>query len=85
MKCRHMATHIRILNGVNVKSTENRESNTVQLLKDVHLSDVERWKARDQAARAEALVDLIVAAAKSIRSLAHAIERTSRLPTRTAH
>lgn len=68
-----------------MKSTVKRESKIIELLNDVQLTEVERWRARGQAARAEAFVDLVVAAVKGIRSLAHAIERTSRLPTRTAH
>lgn len=84
-KCRHVATRIRTQNGVNVKSTVKRESKTIELLKDVHLTDVERWRARGHAARAEAFADLVVAVAKGIASLAHSIERTSRLPARTAH
>ena len=71
--------------GVNVKSTEKRESKMVELLNDVQLTEAQRWEARGQAARADAFADVVVAIARGVRSLAHWIERTSRLPARTAH
>ena len=68
-----------------MKSTENRETNVYELLKDVQLTEVERWQARGYAARAEYLAELLAAAGRGLRSLARAIERTSRIPARTAH
>jgi len=68
-----------------VKSTVKSETKIYDLLKDVQFTEVERWRARGYAARAEYLVDLLVAAVRGLRSLGHAIERTSRLPARTAH
>jgi hypothetical protein len=68
-----------------VKNTVKSESKIYELLKDVQLTEVERWKARGYAARAEYLADLIVAAGRGLRALIHATERTPRLPARTAH
>jgi len=68
-----------------MKSITNSESKIGDLLNQVHLTEVERWKARGAAARGEAFVDLLFAVVRGVRSLAHAIERTSRLPARTAH
>ena len=70
---------------LNVKSTANKQTNIYGMLKDVQFTEVERWRVRGYAARAEAFVDLILALVRGIRSLGHAIERTSRLPARTAH
>jgi hypothetical protein len=67
-----------------MKRTENIEIKLADLLNEVHLTEVQRWRARGAAARAEAFVDLLFAAMRGVRSLAHAIERTSRLPARTA-
>jgi hypothetical protein len=69
----------------NVKSTVKSETKIYNLLSDVHLTEVERWRARSYAARAEYLADLIAAAGRGLRGLVHAIQRTSRLPARTAH
>jgi len=55
------------------------------MLKDVQFTETERWRVEGYASRAEAFVDLVLALVKGIRSLGHAIDRTSRLPTRTAH
>ena len=68
-----------------MKSTVKSETKIYELLKDVQLTEVERWRAHGYAARAEYLVELLVAAGRALRSLGHAIERTSRLPARTAH
>ena len=68
-----------------MKNIMKSETKIYELLKDVQLTEVERWKARGYAARAEYFADLIAAAGRGLRSLAHAIERTSRLPARTAH
>ena len=68
-----------------MKSTGNTETNISELLKDVHLTEIERWQARGYAARAEYFAELIAAAGRGLRAIAHAIERTSRLPARTAH
>jgi len=69
----------------NVKSTVKSETKIYELLSDVQLTEVERWRARGYAARAEYFADLLVAAVRGLRSLGRAIERTSRLPARTAH
>jgi hypothetical protein len=68
-----------------MKRTAKSEIKISELLNEVQLTEVERWKADGYAARGEAFVDLIMAAVRGVRSLAHAIERTSRLPARTAH
>ena len=68
-----------------MKNTVKSETKIYDLLKDVQLTEVERWKARGYAARAEYLVELLVAVGRALRSLGHAIERTSRFPARTAH
>lgn len=68
-----------------MKNTVKSETKIYELLKDVQLTEVERWRARGYAARAEYLADLFVAAGRALRSLGHAIERTSRFPARTAH
>jgi hypothetical protein len=68
-----------------MKCTAMSQTRIIELLDEVHLSEVERWKARDYAALGEVVADLIIAAARGVRSLAHAIERTSRLPARAAH
>ena len=70
---------------LNVKSIDNKQTNIYGMLNDVQFTEVERWRVQGYAARAEAFVDLVLALARGIRSLGHAIERTSRLPTRTAH
>jgi len=67
-----------------MKYTAKKETAISELLKEVQLSEVERWEARGHAARAEAFAELFIAALRGIRGLAHAIERTSRLPARTA-
>lgn len=68
-----------------MKNTVKSETKIYDLLKDVQFTEVERWRARGYAARAEYLAELIAAAGRALRSLGHAIERTSRLPARTAH
>jgi len=68
-----------------MKYTAKNKIAISELLNEVQLTEVERWEARGHAARAEAFVDLFVAALRGIRGLAHAIERTSRLPARTAN
>ncbi|MDH3288810.1 MAG: hypothetical protein OEP48_13945 [Betaproteobacteria bacterium] len=65
-----------------MEHTAKSENRTIQLLDEVHLSEVERWKAQDYAALGEVFADLIMGSLRSVRSLAHAIERTSRLPAR---
>jgi hypothetical protein len=67
-----------------MKHAVKREIRTFELLAEVQLTEVERWKADGYAARGEAFADLIIAAMRGVRSLAHAIERTSRLPARAA-
>lgn len=68
-----------------MKNTVNKQTNIYQMLNDVQLTEVERWRVQGYVARAEAFVDLVSALVRGIRSLGHAIERTSRLPARTAH
>jgi hypothetical protein len=68
-----------------MKRTATRETKISELLDEVQLTEVERWKADGYAARGEAFAGLITAAMRGVRSLARAIERTSRLPARTAH
>lgn len=67
-----------------MKHIANREIGIAELLNEVQLTEVERWNARGRAAQGEAFADLIIAAIRGVRSLAHAIERTSRLPAPTA-
>ena len=61
------------------------QTNIYEMLNNVQLTEVERWEARGYAARAEAFADLVAAVMHGIRFLARGIERTSRLPARTAH
>lgn len=68
-----------------MKSTARTEVRLADLLNEVQLTEVERWEARGAAARAEAFVDFVVAIIQGVRSLAQSIDRTSRLPARTAH
>lgn len=68
-----------------MKSTVKSETKIYELLTDVQLTEIERWRARGYAARAEYLAELLAAAGRALRSLGHAIERTSRFPARTAH
>lgn len=68
-----------------MKSTARREVKIADLLNEVQLTEMERWEARGAAARAEAFVDFVVAVIQGVRSLAQSIDRTSRLPARTAH
>ena len=68
-----------------MKRIAKSEIEIAELLNGVQLTEVERWKARGAAARGEAFADLVMAAVDGIRSVARAIDRTSRLPARTAH
>ena len=68
-----------------MKRKAKSEIKIVELLNEVQLTEVERWKARGAAARGEAFAELVMAAIEGIRSLAQSIDRTSRLPARTAH
>ena len=68
-----------------MKRTVKKETKIYDLLKDVQLTDVGRWKAQAYAARAEYLAELIAAAGRGLRALGHAIGRAFRLPARTAH
>ncbi len=67
-----------------MKRSANRESKIIELLDEVHFTEAQRWNARGRAAQGEAFAELFVGALRAIRSIAHAIERTSRLPARTA-
>ena len=43
-----------------MEHTAKSENRTIQLLDEVHLSEVERWKAQDYAALGEVFADLIM-------------------------
>ncbi len=68
-----------------MKRKAKSEIKIVELLNEVQLTEVERWKARGAAARGEAFAEFVMAAIEGVRSLAQSIDRTSRLPARTAH
>jgi len=68
-----------------VEKTGTKQTNIYGMLKDVQFTETERWRVEGYASRAEAFVDLVLALVRGIRSLGHAIERTSRLPARTAN
>ncbi len=68
-----------------MKRTAKSEVKIADLLNEVQLTETERWEARGAAARAEAFADFVTAVIRGVRSLAQSIDRTSRLPARTAH
>ena len=83
--CRLEATHNDWEMERIVENIGNRQTNIYGMLKDVQFTETERWRVEGYASRAEAFVDLVLALVRGIRALGHAIDRTSRLPARTAH
>lgn len=68
-----------------MEKTSVKQTNIYGMLKDVQFTEIERWRVEGYASRAEGFVDMVLALVRGIRSLGQFIDRTSRLPARTAH